>query len=291
MRSFLAGAEATPVYLVSWKQPYASIEDQEPQAKELRDAASVWVLEPEAKLLQLRLENPRYLKRKGLTVPNREALLQRGGDPAGAEQWRIPENYKREALNLLIREANEFCRSLELPDKLPITSSNLLEASVAAPAVSDRLGRFGAIRTERFVYSSFFGNKLSVLSTNLSQQDEPRYLALIKQKYLLPKSEVNTNAAYALATQLLARAFVDVGALERDFPAKVEFWALGSRFVPLYTVVWERGAGVPSDEAARVQVLLPERALKLLSVERPEYIMRPSLLVTNRESVSTKAGS
>jgi hypothetical protein len=120
-----------------------------------------------------------------------------------------------------------------------------------------------------------------------------RYLDSLKERYVLPWSELNTNAARRLAAEWLAAAQVDLKALERDSTLEVRALSQGQTFVPVYTVLWKQpnaqlnqsSHGDELETTAAVQLVLPERRLLLMHVSDPRYILREPLRVPNREQL------
>ena len=109
----------------------------------------------------------------------------------------------------------------------------------------------------------------------------------------MPTNQIDTNAAYQLATQFLVAARVDVKRLDRDCKITIkpsDFWnglepggQLRQRtFVPIYDVFWKSPTRVEnSDVAASVEVFTPTRTLLQLSVYQPGYILRDPIVFTN----------
>jgi len=62
---------------------------------------------------------------------------------------------------------------------------------------------------------------------------------------------MDTNAAYVMATQWLAKAGMDVEGLNRDSErVDVITWELGDKFVPVYVVRWRKFEAWYGDNAA-----------------------------------------
>jgi len=106
-------------------------------------------------------------------------------------------------------------------------------------------------------------------------------------------SQMNTNAAYQLATQWLKAFCVDVKALERDSRVEIlPYTPVGpDKFIPLYWIRWMQPdtlvnaaiKGAPEQDAvATVRLVEPEHLLLQLQVDRQEYIKRKPLVVPNR---------
>ena len=161
-------------------------------------------------------------------------------------------------------------------------TSDLAEISVETPSFADRQGRFATICTKAYVYGANAKNKLSYIKKNFRTENESRYLASVKARYLAPKSQMNTNAALTLAKQWLKAASMDVTAMERDCRVEIQAWELGGQYVPLYRVQWLKGE---EEVVATVEVLEPEGLLQKLWVEKAEYVERDPLAVPNREKL------
>ena len=71
--------------------------------------------------------------------------------------------YRKEALRLLIEEVNRVAKELQLPEKLPITESNLTASYLSPPNMAGRVPGFGNISTSNYVYFVTVGNKFSFL--------------------------------------------------------------------------------------------------------------------------------
>ena len=155
---------------------------------------------------------------------------------------------------------------------------------------------FGSISTANYHYYSSHENKLSYIVRNFGPDDRKRaaYLMALKDRYSLPKSEVDTNAAYAVAMQLMTAFEVDVQALQRDSEIEVvPWWVSGDEFGPLYTVSWRQPyaslvrTAQPMDDGygsvASIQFLKPEKLVIQLDVQKGSYMKRKPLRVPDRE--------
>ena len=183
--------------------------------------------------------------------------------------------YRKEALRLVIEEANQVAQELNLPEQLPITKTNLIEAHIAPPRMA-KIG-IGNITTSNYVYYISVGDKFSFLvRTHL----EAEYSQLQKQ-YLWPMSRMDTNAAYQLATQFLAAVSMDVKALNRDCDLTIRAFTPegknGSHFVPVYWVSW----GKDGKPIASVELFEPTKTIRQMHVNKSEYILRKPLEITN----------
>jgi hypothetical protein len=276
-----------PLYWVRWIQPVGSHRMQLPTSTLTEPVAFVELLENERSLRSLRVNRSEYIKRKSLTVKDRDQLLQATDDPKLREMWFITESYKRAALQAMLHEVNEVCRQLGLSENLPIQSSSLVDVDIETPFFCDRQERFATISTTNYVYAAIAGGKLSYINMNSRMNADTKFLNVLKTKYAMPQNHIDTNAPYVLATQLLAAVGVNVEALEQDCKAEVSPWVFDNQFVPLYKIEWlKRGRlNKKRDVAATVELVQPERVLRKLWIEKPEYIRRAPLVVPNREEL------
>lgn len=89
--------------------------------------------------------------------------------------------YRKEALRLVIEEANRVAQELNLPENLPITESNLVEVFISPPSMV-RLG-FGNITTSNYTYYATVGDKFSYLEKHFPDVMNKDY-AELKAQYL-----------------------------------------------------------------------------------------------------------
>ena len=189
--------------------------------------------------------------------------------------------YKREALRLVIREANQVAQELRLAEELPITESNLAGAFIPPYGMSQFTKIIGTVTTGNYTYCVSVDFKFSYLEG--TRQDAHR--SQWSREYSWPISQLDTNAAYQLATQWLGNVSMDVEGLNRDCklhirPAAITGVGDARRFLPLYSVYWTRGPeGYGS--VAYVEIFLPTKTLVELRVEDSKYILRKPLQFTN----------
>lgn len=188
--------------------------------------------------------------------------------------------YRKDALQLIIEEANRVAQELNLPEQLPITQTNLLEAYISPPRLAYASKRLGNITTSNYNYCVSVGDKFSFLVRTHLEEEERR----AKTEYLWPMNQMDTNAAYQEATQLLIRASMDVTALCRNCNVHIDASILegknGEHFVPLYWITWSekdnRGLG-----GASIELCLPTKTILQMHVNKSEYILRKPLEITN----------
>ncbi len=276
------GGNFVPVYLVRWQKLAQFRGDSSPP--KLESVASIQFVAPERRILQMRVNQAKYIRRKALTVPDRERLLQSSDDPKLRELWFTTEAYRAAALKLMLEEVNWAARALRLPEQLPIESSDLTDMLIGTPFTADHQGCFVTVYTEKYCYGA--GQKLTAIGRPyLFTGEEEHYIASLRTRHAVPRSRMNPTGAYNLATQWLAAVSVDLKRLEADYPHRITVpWDLGDYCVPLFTVEWSKpieGSG-RRDVAAMVEVLEPERSLEQLVIERPEYMARGPIVVPDR---------
>jgi hypothetical protein len=144
--------------------------------------------------------------------------------------------YQKEALSLIVEEANRVAQDLQLPEELPIVQTNLLEAYISPPRLAQGSKALGNITTSNYTYYISVGDKFSFLVRTHLDEDESQ----ARSQYRLPISQMDTNAAYLLATQFLKAASMDVDALNTNCDLQVKAslpeGINGRSFVPLYWI-------------------------------------------------------
>lgn len=151
----------------------------------------------------------------------------------------------------------------------------------------------GNVHTKDHGYFVSVGHKLSYVEGAHQDEDCLKWM----EEYRWPKSRMDTKGAYQLATQWLATAQMDVGALNRDCRVRIEpdpfaNRALGrGKFVPIYFVSWRSRQNLSEGygDVASVKLLYPTKTLISLRVEDPKYILRPPLVFTNLEALLSGA--
>ena len=184
--------------------------------------------------------------------------------------------YNSEAMRLLLDGANQMAHDLNLPEALPITRINLVAAYISPPRMAQGSKVIGNITTSNYVYAPFSGSRFSLVRTHL--QDE--YLHL-KKNFFWPISQLDTNAAYHTAVQIMKSASADVEALDRNCTVSMRAFMPegehGKHFVPIYWVSWN----VDAASIASIEFFAPTKTIRQLYVKTPEYILRPPLEITN----------
>jgi hypothetical protein len=202
--------------------------------------------------------------------------------------------FQSEALKLVIQEANQVARELNLPENLPITESNIIGSFVGPFGFTYAYKKVGNITTKAYLYGVEQGNKFS----DLTIADYDQTCLRFKLRGQLAIAEMDTNAAYEIATNWLASLSMDVAGLNRDCKAHVAlspYWngfphlggSPGTQFVPIYFVWWTSLDNEMSDagDKAHVELYAPTKTLLQLSVQDQKYILRKALVFTNLASL------
>lgn len=195
--------------------------------------------------------------------------------------------YQKETFRLVLAEANQVAAELRLQESIPITISNLTRAYICPFGYSymHKCVGSGSVVTSNYWYN-VKDTKLSDITVTRIEEQCREYAI----NYQIPIKQLNTNAAYVLATQWLAAAHMDVAGLNRDYDVHIAvdgYWnnvkqgdIPKKNFTPLYIVSW-----LPKDNGyhtgASVHLFLPTKTLLDLSVENPKYILRPPVTFTN----------
>ncbi len=193
--------------------------------------------------------------------------------------------YHDEAFRMVLREANRVAAELRLPEKLPITETDLVGRFISSFGYAHVKKAIGNVTTSNYTYYVSQGNKFCYLEGTHQDADCRRYQRL----YTWPLSRMDTNQAYQLAAQWLAAASMDVVALNRDCSVFVQpdrdyVHPPQGKFVPVYYVSWRKRnprAGRVADVPAGVRVFTPDKILLQLRVEDPKYILRAPVVFTN----------
>jgi hypothetical protein len=212
-----------------------------------------------------------------LLLPEEPAYAQSSpGKGSSADVRFTTSEYRETVLELVLQEANHYADRLGLSENLPIQREHLIESRPGTPWMQQQFGLLGSIRTSNYFYGVVKDNRLVYITGRSAAQ---RYDAAHKQQHVRPWSELNTNAAYQLATQWLARAYVDVARLEKECLRTVEPIEFGDGMVPNYSVRWMRG----DDTVVQLQLFEPDRLLNSMHIEDPSFVLRPRIVVPNRQ--------
>jgi hypothetical protein len=200
------------------------------------------------------------------------------------------DRYRREAVRLLIEEANKVAHDLQLGERLPIVEDDLVAKYIPPLPIIQKARIAGNISTSNYTYYVSIDNKFSFLErTDLNLAYER-----LRQQYLWPMSRLDTNAALTLATQLLSSVSMDVEALNREGRVNVLAFTpegeRGAHFVPIYWVYWMPKDSSRNGSIATVQVFTPTRLVLQLRVERSKYILRRPLPVEKLQALTPKPG-
>jgi len=213
-------------------------------------------------------------------------VLWLGGSPA---RRKLPEAYQREAVSLIVREANQIAQALQLVEALPITASNLTEHYLSPLRYAEENGAIGNITTKNYTYCVSHDNKLCYVIGLRQEESIQRW----EVDYSWPRSRMDTNGAYQLATQWLAAASVDVARLNHTYRLVVEAeqsYRKSDHFIPVYWVYWAPN-GKGSGSIASIRLFAPTKTLMQLRVENPNYILRQPVTFTNLQNLLSEPES
>jgi hypothetical protein len=181
--------------------------------------------------------------------------------------------YQEAVLKLMLKEANIYAIRLNLPEKLPLTQESVKEKFITSPHLANDFGALGSFRTTNYSYGFGKGKRLCyIMRLPKDKSNRPLYDRL--KPWAIDPATVNTNAAYMMATQYLAKAFVDLPRLSAA-TISVEPMSVLDMTTSIYTVEWQRGG----NPVAQVTLVDPKTELWTLRVEDPDLILREPLEV------------
>jgi hypothetical protein len=217
------------------------------------------------------------------TLPQNPTRSSMTNFPAGFSDRGASPAYEEEAFRLTLAEVNTYAAQLKLPETLPVTAESIREKFVAPPHLASRFGALGSLRTTNYSYAFGTGKRLSYI-TRLPKDKSKRSLYERMKPWSIDPSMINTNAARMMATQFLAKAFVDVPKLAAA-KNSVSPMVVLNMTTSIYTVEWQRG------DQPLVQVTFDERKAELwsLRVEDPAYILRRELDVPDLDQSPAKS--
>ena len=207
--------------------------------------------------------------------------------------------YRRAAGQWLLQEANRVAEQMRLPNEvLPITQSNLTKLFIPPFGFSCIFKSVGLVGTSNYVYMCSKDNKFCGLAVVDYDQ-----VCLKLESTLLPLKQMDTNAAFQLAINWLAKASVDVVRLNRDCKGHVAvspYWNGLSKpgqiprksFVPIYYVWWTtseydaQGFG----DIACAELFLPTKELIQLLLPGGKYNLNKPFVMTNPASLFPGTG-
>jgi len=189
--------------------------------------------------------------------------------------------YHQEALRLVLEEANQVAKDLNLTNELPITESNILEFYVGPFGYNYTRQCVGNVTTRNYIYYISRGNKFSFLEGTHQFEDCVEY----KKHYLWPTNKMDMQLAYQQAAEWLTAAHMDIAALNQHcdvivLPEDVYIHSPPGKFVPVYCVYWKPKNGESLGDA-EVRLFTPTKKLLSLHVEDAKYILRKPLVFTN----------
>jgi hypothetical protein len=218
---------------------------------------------------------------RSVRLPLRDLWSRRRRTPDGLkDRERTPEiihEYRKQALKLILDEANSVASALRLPEKLPITEHDIVASYITPAKLNARLKAVGNISTINYTYYVSVGNKFSFLEKHYSGHDFDK----LKKEVLWPISRMDTNAAILQASSFLRSASMDVDRLNRESEIHVMAFTPGGLkakfFVPVYWVYLVKRGEEELGSVASVQFLQSDMTLREMRVNRSEYILREPL--------------
>jgi hypothetical protein len=199
--------------------------------------------------------------------------------------------YQQEAFKMVLREANLVAKELQLPERLPIVETDVVARFIVPFGYGRETKSIGNITTRSYWYNVKEDYKFSDMG--IADYDET--CLGYRKRYQCPLSQVDTNAAFQLATKWLMAVSMDVQGLNHDCEAHVaptSYWndvsklgemPKGPTFVPIYYVWWTSSQNQTNGFGctASVELLLPEKRVLQLCVYDSRYILRKPLVFTN----------
>jgi hypothetical protein len=195
----------------------------------------------------------------------------------------VPLAYKFVATAVMLMEINHCASQLQLPVRLPLKESDV-RVAVFPPKVIGFAGRvdttnfsFSFAKSGRLRFITRLENGYQAYSTTKAQGD-------LRTSEFLPQlvsvhSTIDTNGAYKLATNWLAKIDVDVARLQHDNPAISTQQSLnGYGPIPVFYVDWGQFQQ-RSGPAVRVMIAGDTKDILYLRQEDDSYSRRPTELI------------
>lgn len=202
--------------------------------------------------------------------------------------------YQAAALQLMIGEANFTAAQLGISERLPAETNQLHVAEVGPVS----RGVNGAVGTSNYVFGFDHGRLRSVRKTDWMKRLDPPVTNL--NQFSNRISHIDTNGAYQLATQWLAKLSLDVSLLNVKFtPQVTQPTAPAPRIragrgelnprspsikspLPIFLVTW--GERPPHDmmNPVRLRLLGTTPELLELDLRDRQFLGRPPLVVSNK---------
>jgi hypothetical protein len=237
---------------------------------------------------------------KGTNLPaGVSRMIDTNGNVISLDHEFTTPQYRRAVAQWLLQEANRVAEQMRFPNEaLPITKSNLTVLFIPPFGFSCIFKSVGVAGTSNFVYMCSKENRFCGLA--VADYDQ---VCLKLAELSLPVAQMDTNAAYVLATQWLAAASMDVNRLNRECRVEVgvsAYWNGLDRFgqvpkknfVPIYGVYWmspQNDADAFGDVAS-VELFLPTKQLLQLSAHDPKYNLNKPFVITNPASLFPGTG-
>ena len=200
--------------------------------------------------------------------------------------------YQTAVLQLLVGQANYAAKLLDLKESLPITTPSVPNTN-GIEVFSPATGVGGSILTSNYVYSFRRGRLEWIQKIGWANKMNPPLTNTVAWAHQV--SLINTNGAYALATQWLSALSIDVRKLEGQYPVHIfqssvpGINAGQSNFeeaeripIPLFEISWSQQSPPFNPTAPlRVKILGTTKELLQLSIRDVAFFTQAPLRVTN----------
>ena len=200
--------------------------------------------------------------------------------------------YQTAVLQLLVGQANNVAKQLDLKEPLPI----MIPAAITTNGneiFSPVTGVGGSILTSNYVYSFRKGQVEWIQKIGWANKINPPLTNTTAWTYQI--SLIDTNGAYTLATQWLSALSIDVRKLEGQYPAHVFQSTVpginGDQSnleekeripIPLFEISWSQQSPPYNPTApVRVKILGTTKELLQLSIRDVAFFTQAPLCVTN----------
>jgi hypothetical protein len=279
------GNKFVPLFRICWRRPNVKRSEALPYDTVMNTVATVELFTPTHLLRVLRVEDGQYLLRHSLQVTNTDDLLLETDDPKAKEMWFITRDYKRVALDVMLRRVNGVAQKLGIFEHLPLEPTDLTEADIETPFFSDHQGRFATISTKEYFYAAILDNKLSYINQNSKSAANQKYLPSSPEPWQSePSNGANATLVRNLAMKWLSAFSVNVSALDQKCQFFIES-SISRNGSKLEMISWTT---TTEETTAVVEMVLTEHHLIKLWIQNPAYLTSERLIVPKREELLIK---
>jgi hypothetical protein len=198
--------------------------------------------------------------------------------------------YQYVAVTLMLAEVNFIGPRLDLPVHFPLHRDDLMQVSVAPPDLNWASGNVGV---QNMVFAFSHDGRLCFIE-NTGALRVWNTLGVRKRNEMLlqQKSLIDTNDAYRMATNVLQRMYVNVAALEKEMPLKVEQryrWKdhviNGTKeFLPIFDIRWGVNPRFTDHKSDRLHIVIDgvKKEFVEIRLEDDSLSQRPPGLIKSR---------